>query len=399
MSLVKPRIPLTRPALGEAEAEAARRVLLSGWLTQGPEVRAFEEEFARYVGAEHAVAVNSGTAALELVLHALDIGRGDEVVTVSHSFIATANAVHRSGALPVFVDVEPGSFNMDPARAAAAIGPRTRAILAVHQIGMPCDLAALVDLAGKHKLPLIEDAACAAGSEICWQGQWEKIGRPRGIAACFSFHPRKVLTTGDGGMITTGDAKLAARMRRLRIHGIDIDGDVRHGAGVFVESYAEPGFNMRLTDFQAAVGRVQLSRLDDIVKRRRELARRYVEKLAAIPGVVPPREPAWARSNWQSYCVGLPEGCNQFAIMDHLAAHGIASRRGVLCAHREPAYPKGSWACVPDLGHCNCPGNACTRLQESERALDRHVQIPLFEAMSDDEVDFVADRLAEGCRQ
>jgi len=201
VSLVKPRIPLTRPALGEAEAEAARRVLLSGWLTQGPEVRAFEEEFARYVAAEHAVAVNSGTAALELVLHALDIGRGDEVVTVSHSFIATANAVHRSGALPVFVDVEPGSFNMDPARAVAAIGPRTRAILAVHQIGMPCDLAALVDLAGKHNLPLIEDAACAAGSEICWQGQWEKIGRPRGIAACFSFHPRKVLTTGDGGMM------------------------------------------------------------------------------------------------------------------------------------------------------------------------------------------------------
>ena len=394
----EPRIPLTRPALGEAEAAAARRVLLSGWLTQGPEVRAFEDEFASYTGASEAIAVNSGTAALELVLHALDIGPGDEVVTVSHSFIATANAVRRSGALPVFVDITPGTFNIDPIRTASAIGPRTRAILAVHQIGMPCDLAALAILAEARGLPLIEDAACAAGSEIEWQGRWERIGRPRGVAACFSFHPRKVLTTGDGGMITTNDRKLAGRMRRLRVHGIDIEGHVRHSAGVYIESYAEPGFNMRMTDFQAAVGRVQLTRLNEIVGRRRELARRYAQRLAAIPGIVPPHEPAWARSNWQSYCVGLPAACDQHEIMARMAKNGIASRRGILCAHREPAYPRGTWSCVPGPGRCDCPPGSCVNLKESERAQDRSIQIPLFEAMSDAELDFVADCLAESCR-
>jgi dTDP-4-amino-4,6-dideoxygalactose transaminase len=426
----EPRIPLMRPAVGEEEIEAAARVLRSGWLTQGPEVRAFEAEFAAFTGAAEAVAVSSGTAALELILHALGVGPGDEVVTVSHSFIATANVIRRAGAKPVFVDIAPGGFNMDPERAAEAIGPRTAAILAVHQIGMPCDLAALAAIAEARGVPLIEDAACAAGSEILWGSgnpstatrssvaasgsirgteqrrhsprtggeEWEKIGRPRGIAAAFSFHPRKILTTGDGGMVTTGDAALAARMRRLRVHGIDVEADVRHRSGVVTEVYAEPGFNMRLTDVQAAIGRVQLGRLAAAVARRRTLARRYADRLQAVAGLRVPAEPAWARSNWQSYCVGLPDGADQAHVMGHLAGRGIASRRGILCAHREPAYPPGSWTCRPGTEACACAGGGCARLKESERAQDRSILIPLFDTMREEEQDAVAEALAEACR-
>jgi len=397
--LDEPRIPLARPDLGEEEVAAARRVLLSGWLTQGPEVRAFEEEFAAFVGAPEAIAVSSGTAALELVLHALGVAAGAEVVTVSHSFIAGANAVRRSGGMPVFVDIAPGSFNIDPDSVAGAIGPMTRAILAPHQIGMPCDLAALVEIASANGLPLIEDAACAAGSEILWQGRWEKIGRPRGVAACFSFHPRKILTTGDGGMITTGDPHLAARMRRLRVHGSDIDAEVRHRSGVVIERYAEAGFNMRLTDIQAAIGRVQLSRLAEIVKTRRVLAQRYVALLGPVAGLRLPQEPAWARSNWQSYCVGLPAWCDQSAVMEHLAGAGIASRRGIMCAHREPAYPVQNWLCRPGARDCECFEGRCARLAESEVAQDRAIQIPLYSSMTQAEQDYVVHALTEACRQ
>ncbi len=395
----EPTIPLARPVLGAAEADATRRVLLSGWLTQGPEVRAFENEFAAYVNAKHAVAVSSGTSAMEIVLRALDIGPDNEVITVSHSFIATANVVRRAGALPVFVDIGTDEFNIDPLLVAAAIGPRTRAILVVHQIGMPCDLQSILKIAQETNLPVIEDAACAIGSEILWNDQWQKIGTPHGVAACFSFHPRKVLTTGEGGMVTTNDSDLAARLRRLRIHGIDIDADIRHRSGVVVERYAEPGFNMRMTDMQAAIGRVQLASLDKTITRRRDLAARYRTNLQGIADIRPPHEPAWARSNWQSYCVGLPDGCDQLSVMGFLSRAGIASRRGVLCAHREPAYPRGTWSCVPGSTHCDCPDEKCIRLKRSERAQDRSIQIPLFANMTDDELDTVVSVLKDACGQ
>ena len=390
-----PRIPLTRPSVGEAEAEAVRRVLLSGWLAQGPEVAAFEAEFAAYVGATHAVAVSSCTAALELLLHALGVGPGLEVVTPSHSFIAAANAIRRLGARPVFVDIEPEGYNADPERIAAAIGPRTAAILAVHQLGMPCDLAAIGAIAEARGVPLVEDAACAAGSEILRQGPWERIGRPHGVAACFSFHPRKIITTGEGGMITVRDEAFAARLRRLRAHGMDLDTHTRHLGGVVSERYEEAGFNMRMTDVQAALGRVQLAGLDEEVRRRRVLAEGYAGKLRAIAGLRPPPEPGWARSNWQSYCVRLPDDVDQPAVMLRLADAGVASRRGVMCVHRERAYPAGSWSCRPDA---DCDGGACDRLRFSESAQDRSLQIPLFGAMTDAEQDQVVAALASACR-
>jgi dTDP-4-amino-4,6-dideoxygalactose transaminase len=373
---VAERIPVARPWLGEEEAAAARRAILSGWLTQGPEVAAFEREFAEAVGAAHACAVSSCTAALHLALLAVGVTAGDEVVTVSHSFIATANSIRYCGATPVFVDIEPGTFNMDAARVEAALGPRTRAILCVHQMGMPCDLAAIVETARRRGIAVVEDAACAAGSEILWSGRWERIGRPHGDIACFSFHPRKLLTTGDGGMLTTRDARLDSRFRLWRQHGMSVPDTARHTAREAVfECYPEPGYNYRMTDTQAAVGREQLKRLPAMVERRRYLAARYREGLRG-GGCGLPEEPLWARSNWQSYCVRLPEGRGQREAMQTLLAEGISTRRGIMCAHLEAAWPTGTW---------RAPGG----LAMSEQARDRGLILPLFHELSEAQQDRV----------
>ena len=391
-------IPIARPSIGVAEAEAAGRAIRSGWVTQGPQVAAFEREFAEAVGAAHACAVSSGTTALHLALRALDVGEGDEVITVSHSFIATANAVRYCGAVPVFVDIRPETFNLNPELIERALSPRTRAILCVHQIGMPCEMEAISRIARAHGLRLVEDAACAIGSEILVDGTWQRIGAPHGDAACFSFHPRKLLTTGDGGMITTRDASLDAKVRQWRQHGMTVSDTARHTAReVVFESYEELGWNYRMTDIQAAVGREQLKRLRGLLARRRELARRYAHLLAGVPGVRPPLEPDWARSNWQSYCVRLDEALDQRTVMQSMLDRGIATRRGVMCSHREPAYHIEPWSCGSGEGRCGCPGR-CSRLRESERAQDHCILLPLFDVMTEEEQDRVVAELKKACR-
>jgi len=387
-------IPIIKPDLDDRELNAIRRVLGSGWVAQGPEVKAFEDDFARHLGASHACAVSSCTTALFLALKAAGVGEGNEVITVSHSFIATANSIRHSGATPVFVDIDPATFNMNPDLIERVITPRTKAILCVHQIGMPCDLGRITEIGRKHGIPVIEDAACAAGSEILWNGSWEKIGKPHGDAACFSFHPRKLLTTGEGGMITTRHAEWDARFRLWRQHAMSVPDTVRHGAKqVIFESYVELGYNFRMTDIQAAVGRAQLGKLLRIVEERRRRVGRYRELLQGIAGLGLAMEPSWARSNWQSFAVRLPEGCAQRDVMQSMLDDGVSTRRGVMASHREPAYAREPWSCGEDRSSCGCSAGTCRLLRESEIAQDHTIVLPLYHQMTDEEQDKVVESL------
>ncbi|MEA5566112.1 DegT/DnrJ/EryC1/StrS family aminotransferase [Anabaena sp. UHCC 0399] len=393
--------------MDEVEAEAAKRAIMSGWVTQGPEVAAFEQEFATYIGGKYACAVSNCTTALHLALLAVGVQTGDEVITVSHSYIATANSIRYCGGIPVFVDIEPQTYNINPIlienaisdRLQRGIAERTRAILIVHQIGMPCDMKAILDIAHRHNLPVIEDAACAAGSEILWNGQWEKIGKPHGDIACFSFHPRKIISTGDGGMLTTNNPEWDKQFRLWRQHGMSVPDTVRHGAKqVIFESYPMLGYNYRMTDIQAAVGREQLKRLPAIVERRRYLAQRYQEMLKDWPGLKLPSEPVWAKSNWQSYCVRLPQKCDQRQVMQTMLDAGISTRRGIMCAHREVAYQHETWLCGKKQEKCHCEKGTCDRLFESEQAQDRTIVLPLFHHMTQQEQDYVVKTLKIACQ-
>lgn len=378
------QIPVAKPQLDEQEIEAVRRVVLSGWLTQGPEVEAFESEFAAFVGASHACAVSNCTTALHLALRAVGVGAGDEVITVSHSFIATANSIRYCGALPVFVDIEAGGFNIDPDLIEGSITPRTKAILCVHQMGMPCDLATIIAIGKRFSIPVVEDAACASGSEILWDGQWEKIGKPHADIACFSFHPRKLLTTGDGGMLTTANPNYDAKFRLWRQHGMSVPDTVRHGSRqVIFESYPELGYNFRMTDLQAAIGRIQLSRLPGFISARRRLADRYREGIGRIAGMETPVEPSWARTNWQSYCVRLPHWLGQLDAMQYLLDRGISTRRGVMTIHREQAYA--------DQQTHRVAGSMANSVAAQENA----IILPLFAQMSDGDLAMVLEALQD----
>jgi len=329
-------IAFSRPYFGEEEAAAAADAVRSGWVVGGPRLAEFEKRFAALCGAQHAIGVSSWTTGGFLVLKALDIGPGDEVIVPSLTFIASVNVIAHVGATPVFVDIDPETYNADPDDIAAKIGPRTRAILPVDQIGVPCEIDRILALAKEHGLTVIQDAACSFGSRF--------RGKPVGSLApitIFSLHARKVITSGEGGMIVTDDAKLAARLRRLRHQGMSLTDFERHGASpTTFESYPEIGYNFRITDVQAAIGNVQLGRLDDAIGRRRLVAERYSAGLSNHRWLIPPVPPRHVQTNWQSYQVRLRAGAplNRDALMESLHAQGVPTRRGVMASHLELPY-------------------------------------------------------------
>jgi perosamine synthetase len=337
-------IAFSRPCFGEAEAEAAAAVVRSGWVVGGPRLAEFERRFARLCGADHAVGVASWTTGAFLVLHAWGIGPGDEVIVPSLTFIASVNVIRHVGATPVFAEIDPSTYNIDPADAARRITDRTRVIMPVDQLGLPCDIDAIGALARRHGLRVLDDAACAFGSF--------NQGRPVGAladATVFSLHARKVVTTAEGGMITTDDAELAERLRRLRHQGMSLSDYARHaGPPTRFESYPEIGYNHRITDIQAAIGLAQLDRLDYILERRRTAAARYGAYLSGHPALIALHVPPGLTHNWQSYQVRLREdaGLSRNAIMDRLFEMGIPTRRGVMASHLEPPYRRDA-PCLP----------------------------------------------------
>jgi perosamine synthetase len=369
-------IPISKPYFTGDEGAAVAEAVASGWVSQGPRVREFEAAFAERVGAADAVAVTSCTTALQLALYVAGVGPGDEVIVPSLSFIATANAVWQCGATPVFADIDPRTYNLDPAAAARAITDRTRVIMPVHQVGLPAEMDAFHELGRRHGVEIVEDAACAIGATY--------KGRPVGSLsplACFSLHPRKVITTGEGGMITVQDPELGARLRFLRQHAMDVSDLARHSAtNVVIERYPERGWNYRMTDMQAALGLCQLELLDEILERRRTLAERYTAALEQIPSLHAPYDPPHSERTWQSYSVRVDADAavDRTELMRRLLADGISTRRGVMAIHQEGAYS--------DQGPFHLP--------HTDAAAADVVMLPLYPGLTLDEQDFVIDRLA-----
>ena len=364
-------IPIAKPYLTTDEAQAAYDTILTGWITQGPRVTEFEEKFASYVGSKYAVAVSNCTTALHLSMIVAGIKSGDEVICPSMSYIATANSIKYVGAIPVFAEVGE-DYNIDVIHAEKLITPKTKAILIVHQIGFPADIDAFKALCKKYNLKLIEDAACAVGSSY----KGAKIGSHSELV-CFSFHPRKVISTGDGGMITTNNENYYNRLKLLRQHGMSINDRVRHNSDkVLLEDHLEVGYNYRMTDIQAAVGIKQLEKLDWLVEERRKIGKYYLEKLSDIPNIRLPKENKDINSNFQSFSIYLKPDCkiSRNELMQQLLDKGISTRRGIMTTHRTTAYTEY----CKDL-----------ELPISEDACDRSILIPLFVPMKKEEIDMV----------
>lgn len=416
-------IPLAKPLLGRQEIKAAGEVIRSGWVIEGPQVKEFERQFAAFVGAPYAVAVSNCTTALYLSLLVSGVKPGDVVVTVSHSFVATANSIRNAQAEPVFVDIDASTYNMDPVKLEESLrhdfirrgsrlyykhidrllkndSPlrhlfcgqkltsrikknlgRLSAILVVHQMGMPCDLKSILSIADHYGIKVVEDAACALGSEITVdEGKnWERIGKPHAGMACFSFHPRKIITTAEGGMITTADKRLVRKLRLLRCHGRNIPAYERTSfKKTKIEDYVTMGYNYRMTDIQAAIGIVQMGRLSNNLAKRRRINGFYHKYLSAVEDIILPFQPKWARTNWQSYPLRLTGhlASRRDALIKYLYAHGIATLPGVTNAHNQKPYRL----------------NAC-HLPESESARDQVILLPIFSELTESQIKFITESI------
>ena len=372
----KMSVPITKPALTEEEARAPYESIKSGWVTQGPKVAEFEKAVATYVGAKHGVATTSCTTGLHLALATIGVGPGDEVIVPSFTFIASANAILYTGATVVFCEIDPNTFNADPADIEKRITKKTKAIMPVDQIGLGCDIDAINDIAKRHDIDVVEDAAPTIGGT--YKGR--RVGS-NAHQTVFSFHPRKVITTGEGGMITTDDDALADKARKLRAHAMSVSDLDRHKADrPILEEYHELGFNYRMTDIQASIGLIQIRRLDDLLKIRVAKADRYGRELSDLKKLRTPYTPPYATHTYQSYCLDLDRSVDRDDLMARLLRRGVATRRGVMASHLEKVYRDR-------VGTVSLPIT-----EEKARST---MLIPLFATMTDDEQTYVIESLRE----
>lgn len=358
---------LNVPLLDDDELDAVREVLTSGMLTQGARARELEDAVRTVTGTAHASAVSSATTGLHLALVALGIGAGDEVVMPAFSFPATANVVVQQGATPVFVDIDPDTFNLDADRAAAAVSSRTRAIMPVHAFGLCADMDPINEIAGRYALPVLEDAACALGGVY--------RGRPAGslgAAGVFSFHPRKIITTAEGGLITTNNSDLAHRIDILRAHGA-----IRQE--LYME-FVEAGFNYRLSDVHAAIGLAQMRKFDRILSGRRERAAELTRRLAGLEGVRPPSAPADIVHTYQSYVVLLADHIDRDGVIRSLRAREVETTLGTYGMHLQPYFIERF-------------GEQAATLPHATRAHRQTLTLPLYPQLTDDELDLIAAAL------
>jgi dTDP-4-amino-4,6-dideoxygalactose transaminase len=376
-------LPFFRPCVGREEEEAIVSVLRSGWLSTGPRTLAFERAFAGSLGVRSAVGVSSCTAGLHLLLRAFDVGPGDEVITSPVTFPATVNAILTAGATPVFADVTPGRLTLDPGAVKAVLSPRTRALVAVHLAGWPCDMDALGALAAGSGLALIEDAAHALGARY--------RGRPAGAladAASFSFYATKNLTTGEGGMITTDRSEIVPRLRRERLHGIDLDATQRDGKAYRHWEAIGMGFKYNLTDFQAALGMVQLERFPELLAERQRLDRGYRRRLAEVGVFDPLTGPDGAETAAHLFPILVRPGALRID-RDELLAALLAENVGVGVHFRALTLHRHFRETVPT------PEDA---VREAVSASERLLSIPIFPGMSDRDLDDVVEALARIAR-
>jgi perosamine synthetase len=372
----KMSVPITKPALTEEEARAPYESIKSGWVTQGPKVAEFEKAVASYVGAKHGVATTSCTTGLHLALATIGVGPGDEVIVPSFTFIASANAILYTGATVVFCEIDPRTFNADPADIERRITKKTKAIMPVDQIGLACDIGPINDIAERHGIDVVEDAAPTIGAT--YKGR--RVGS-NAHQTVFSFHPRKVITTGEGGMITTDDHALADRARKLRAHAMSVSDLDRHKADrPILEEYPELGFNYRMTDIQASIGLVQIRRLDELLRIRVAKANRYERELADTSKLRTPYTPDYATHTYQSYCLDLDPSVDRDDLMARLLRRGVATRRGVMASHLERVY-------LDRVGKVSLP--------ITEEKARTTMLIPLFATMTDEEQTYVIESLRE----
>ena len=378
-SLKKMSVPITKPALTEEEARAPYESIKSGWVTQGPKVAEFEKAVAAYVGAKHGVATTSCTTGLHLALATIGVGPGDEVIVPSFTFIASANAILYTGATVVFCEIDPRTFNADAADIERRITKKTKAIMPVDQIGLGCDIDGVNHIAKRHGIEVVEDAAPTIGGTY----KGKRVGS-NAHQTVFSFHPRKVITTGEGGMITTDDEALANKARKLRAHAMSVSDLDRHKSDKpILEEYSELGFNYRMTDIQASIGLVHIRRLDELLRIRVAKADRYGRELADLTKVRTPYTPSYATHTYQSYCLDLDASIDRDDLMARLLRRGVATRRGVMASHLEKVY-------LDRVGRVSLP--------ITEQKARSTMLIPLFATMTDDEQSYVIESLREELR-